>query len=123
MEKGGRGQELLNLVATGKVLSGETNDWKFAGAIWSDAYIYNVMESICMALAVSPEGDTELARAQAHLRAKMEEWIPIILAAQDKDGYIHFLHVRQPEEPGWNGFHRRQRQHAFRHRHVRRALV
>lgn len=48
MEKGGRGQELLNLIATGKVLRGEANDWKFTGAIWSDAYVYNVMESICM---------------------------------------------------------------------------
>lgn len=93
MEKGGRGQELLNLVAAAKVLRGETNDWKFAGAIWSDAYIYNVMESICMALAFSPAGDTELAQDQARLRAKMEEWIPIIVAAQDKDGYIHSYHV------------------------------
>lgn len=93
MEKGGRGQELLNLVAAGKVLRGEDNDWKFTGAIWSDAYIYNVMEAICMALAVSPAGDVELAGAQTQLRAKMEEWIPIILAAQDKDGYIHSYHV------------------------------
>ena len=93
MERGGRGQELLNLVAAAKVLRGETNEWRFTGAIWSDAYIYNVMESICMALAVSPDGDAELARAQAQIRAKMEEWIPIILAAQDKDGYIHSYHV------------------------------
>lgn len=93
MEKGGRGQELLNLVAAGKVLRGEVNDWTFTGAIWSDAYIYNVMESICMALAVSPEGDADLARAQSQLRATMEAWIPVILAAQDKDGYIHSYHV------------------------------
>jgi DUF1680 family protein len=93
MEKGGRGQELLNLVATGQVLRGETNDWKFTGAIWSDAYVYNVMESICMALAFAPEGDPVLAAAQQRLRAKMEEWIPIILAAQDRDGYIHSYHT------------------------------
>ncbi len=93
MEKGGRGQELLNLVATGKVLRGATNDWKFTGAIWSDAYVYNVMESICLALAFDPQGDPDFTAAQLGLRAKMEEWIPVILAAQDKDGYIHSYHV------------------------------
>ena len=93
MEKGGRGQELLNLTATGKVLRGEANDWKFTGAIWSDAYIYNVMESICMALAFDAAGDSALIEAQQRLRTKMEEWIPIILAAQDKDGYIHSYHM------------------------------
>jgi DUF1680 family protein len=46
-----------------------------------------------MALAFDAGGDPALAAAQQRLRAKMEEWIPIILAAQDKDGYIHSYHV------------------------------
>lgn len=92
MEKGGRGQELLNLVHTARVLKGEPAG-KFTGAPWSDAYVYNTIESICLALAVDPVGDAELARAQAFLRRKLDEWIPIVLAAQMKDGYIHSFHT------------------------------
>jgi len=32
MEKGGKGQELLNLIALGKVQRGEPADWKYTGA-------------------------------------------------------------------------------------------
>ena len=93
MERGGRGQELLNLIHTGTILKGGSVDAKFTGCPWSDAYIYNTTEAICLALAVDPEGDRALAGAQTHLRAKVEEWIPIILAAQMKDGYIHSFHT------------------------------
>jgi len=93
METGGRGQELLNLVEAGRLLSGASPQWKYTGTPWSDAYVYNTLEAICLALAMEPEGDAELARAQSFLRSKIEEWIPIILAAQDQDGYIHSFHV------------------------------
>jgi DUF1680 family protein len=93
MEAGGEGEELLNLVATGEVLAGKPPSVAFKGCAWSDAYIYNTLEAACLALEVDPAGDAELVRAQAFLRAKMEAWIPVILAAQDKDGYIHSFHV------------------------------
>jgi hypothetical protein len=93
MEAGGEGKELLNLVATGEVLSGKPPSVAFSGCPWSDAYIYNTVEAICLALEVEPDGDKELAAAQDALRAKVQEWIPIILAAQDKDGYIHSFHT------------------------------
>ncbi len=92
METGGEGQELLNLIATGRALRGE-EPGPYRGAPWSDAYIYNTMEAICLALEVAPDGDPELAAAQAFLRAKVGEWIPIILATQQPDGYIHSFHV------------------------------
>ncbi len=92
MEKGGRGQELLNLVNTAKVFAGESAS-NFTGAPWSDAYIYNTVESICLALAFDPAGDPALASAQKLLRKRLEEWIPIILAAQMDDGYIHSYHI------------------------------
>ncbi len=92
MEAGGAGQELLNLVYTAKAIRGEPHG-KYTGAPWSDAYVYNTIEAACLALAVDAEGDAELARAQAALRAKIEEWIPIILAAQLPDGYIHSFHT------------------------------
>lgn len=92
MEPGGKGQELLNLVETGKALRGQPHG-AFRGLPWSDAYVYNTVEAICLALEVDPDGDAELAEAQSFLRSKVEEWIPIMLAAQDKDGYIHSFHV------------------------------
>lgn len=91
MEAGGKGEELLNLIETGKLLHGETVG-KFRGAPWADAYVYNTIESICLALAIDPEGDETLAGAQDFLREKMEAWIGIILAAQMEDGYIHSFH-------------------------------
>ncbi len=92
MEAGGEGQELLNLVNTAKAIRGESTG-KFTGAPWSDAYVYNTIEAACLALAVDPVGDEELAAAQAYLRKKLEEWIPIVLAAQMDDGYIHSYHI------------------------------
>jgi hypothetical protein len=109
MERGGRGQELLNLEAVVKLQRGEPSDWKYTGAPWSDAYVYNTVEAICLALAVDPKDDADLARAQAFLRTKLDEWIPIILAAQDNDGYIHSFHVLNRHERysnvGWHEFY------------------
>lgn len=97
MEPGGRGQELLNLVNTAKALRGAEHG-KFTGLPWSDAYVYNTVEAICLALAVDPAGDEQLAGAQRFLRDKVEEWIPIILAAQMENGYIHSYHVLNGRE-------------------------
>lgn len=97
MEEGGRGRELLNFVQAAKVLSGEPAD-KFTGHPWSDAYVYNTIEAICLALAVEPEGDAELAEAQAMLRRKLDEWIPIVLAAQMDDGYLHTFQAVNKEK-------------------------
>ena len=92
MEAGGAGQELVNLVYTAKAIRGEPHG-KYTGAPWSDAYVYNTIEAVCLALAIDSEGDAELSKAQVALRAKVEEWIPIILAAQLPDGYIHSFHT------------------------------
>ena len=77
MEQGGDGEELCNFTGS-----------EFKGCLWSDAYPYNVVESICLALEVSPGEDEEWQKAQRFLKDKLEEWIPVILAAQDEDGYI-----------------------------------
>jgi DUF1680 family protein len=92
MEVGGEGQELLNLVHTAQVLKGEPHG-EYTGTPWSDAYVYNTIESACLALTIDPAGDQELQQAQQFLRDKIEAWIPIVLAAQCDDGYIHSFHV------------------------------
>ena len=92
MEAGGRGEELLNLVATGEVLAGKEPSVKFKGCPWSDAYPYNTVEAICLALEIDPGDEYAFAQAQTFLRGKVEEWIPIILSAQEPSGYIHSYH-------------------------------
>ncbi len=59
-----------------------------AGAPWSDAYTLNTFEAICMALMVDPCGDAGIVTAQDALRKTMDAWVPILLAAQEPDGYL-----------------------------------
>ena len=92
MEKGGQGEEYLNLVATAEKLAGKTPSVKFKGCKWSDAYPYNIIESACLALEIDPGEDEEWKSAQEYLRAKIEEWIPTFLAAQEPCGYTHSYH-------------------------------
>jgi DUF1680 family protein len=58
------------------------------GAPWADAYTLNTVESMCLALQLDPGHDPELIAAQNAIRSKLAEWIPIILAAQEPDGYL-----------------------------------
>lgn len=88
MEKGGEGEELLNLLAAGDKLRGEKPRRGFKGCKWSDAYPYNIVEAASLALELDAGDDAEFKAGQEFLRKKIEEWIPIILAAQEESGYI-----------------------------------
>lgn len=99
MEAGGAGEEYLNLVHAADYLrakaAGDTSfkPKKFKGCDWADAYPYNIVESTCLALEIDPGDDAELKAAQDWLRARLEAWIPTILAAQEPSGYIHTMHT------------------------------
>jgi len=58
------------------------------GYVFSNAWVYNTIESICVAAMVDPQGDQEVIKAQKAMKAALEDWIPKILAAQEPDGYI-----------------------------------
>lgn len=58
------------------------------GPPWANAYTHNTVESMCLALMVDARGDAETAAAQQKIRAKLDEWVPVILAAQEPDGYL-----------------------------------
>ncbi|MCX7009810.1 MAG: glycoside hydrolase family 127 protein, partial [Kiritimatiellaeota bacterium] len=58
------------------------------GPPWANAYTHNPDEAMCLALMEDAQGDAELLKAQQEIRAKLDEWIPVILAAQEADGYL-----------------------------------
>lgn len=55
---------------------------------WAEATLLNTFESMCWALTVDAQGDAEMEAAQQRIRAGVERWIPVILAAQEPDGYL-----------------------------------
>ncbi len=58
------------------------------GYPFSNAWVLNTLESACLAQQLDSTGDAELAAAQASLRETIERWIPLVLAAQEPDGYF-----------------------------------
>ncbi len=76
-----------NLIEAGNKLRGEPAKYHI-GYPFSNAWVYNTLESMCIAQMVDPQGDTDISKAQESMRAKIDEWIPMILAAQEPDGYL-----------------------------------
>src|SRR4029079_14564609 len=76
-----------NLIEAGKKLRGEPAKLH-VGYPFSNAWVYNTLESMCIAEMVDAQGDAEILKAQLDMREKIDEWIPIILAAQEPDGYL-----------------------------------
>ena len=83
-----------NFVQAGKKLAGQKNA-RHVGAPFANAWVYNTLESMCLALLVDPQGDQDIVRAQAGLRRTIEDWIPKILSAQEPDGYLHTQYTIQ----------------------------
>ncbi|HEU6453030.1 MAG TPA: beta-L-arabinofuranosidase domain-containing protein [Gemmatimonadaceae bacterium] len=78
---------LDNFIEAGKALRGEPHG-AHKGYVFADAYVHNAVEAMSIALMVDPKGDQEIVKAQEHMRATLDRWIPIILAAQEPDGYM-----------------------------------
>jgi DUF1680 family protein len=76
-----------NFVDAANKLAGQPAG-RHRGYVFSNAWVYNTIESICVALMVDPQGDQEVVEAQQSMKAAMEDWIPKILAAQEPDGYL-----------------------------------
>ncbi len=76
-----------NFIDAANKLAGKPHG-KHRGYVFSNAWVYNTIESICVALMVDPQGDEEIVKAQKEMRITLEDWIPKILAAQESDGYV-----------------------------------
>jgi uncharacterized protein len=79
---------LDNFIEAAKALKGQPHA-RHKGYVFSNAWVHQTVESMCIALMVDPQGDQEVIAAQEKMKKKLEEWIPIILAAQEPDGYLH----------------------------------
>lgn len=78
---------LDNFIEAARALRGEPHG-KHKGFVFSNAWVYQTVEAMCEALMVDPQGDKEIIAAQDKMKAALERWIPIILAAQEPDGYL-----------------------------------
>ena len=78
---------LDNFIEAAKALRGEPHG-KHKGYVFANAWVHQTVEAMCEALMVEPKDDTAMIAAQQKMRLTLERWIPIILAAQEPDGYL-----------------------------------
>ncbi len=76
-----------NFIQAGNKLAGQAST-RHVGYPFANAYVHNAVESMCVALLADAQGDAEILAAQAAMRLKLDDWIPLILAAQEPDGYL-----------------------------------
>jgi DUF1680 family protein len=96
-----------NFIDAANALAGKPHG-RHRGYVFSNAWVYNTIESICIALMIDPQGDQQIIEAQKAMRATLEDWIPKILAAQEPDGYLQTaftLSDRQRWSPRTRGDH------------------
>jgi uncharacterized protein len=94
---------IQNFAEAGRKLAG-ANDARHVGAVFANTWVYNTLESICLALMLDAQGDAEILRAQAAMRKTLEDWIPKMLSAQEPDGYLHTMYTIQGQ-PRWSNKH------------------
>jgi DUF1680 family protein len=97
-----------NFIEAGKANRGEPHAGH-KGYVFSNAWVHQTVESMCIALMVDPQGDAEIVKAQELMRATLERWIPIILAAQMPDGYLQTAYIladRKTWPERWSPDHR-----------------
>jgi DUF1680 family protein len=79
---------IQNFVEAGRKLAG-AKDARHVGAVFANTWVYNTVESMCVALMVDAQGDSQIMAAQAAMRRTLDDWVPKILSAQEPDGYLH----------------------------------
>ena len=97
-----------NFIEAGKANRGEAHG-KHKGYVFSNAWVHQTVESMCIALMVDAQGDQEILDAQQRMRDTLERWIPIILAAQMPDGYLQTAYIladRKTWPERWSPDHR-----------------
>ncbi len=87
---------LDNFIEAAKALRGEAHG-THKGYVFSNAWVHQTVEAMCIALMVDPKGDKDIIAAQEKMKATLEKWIPVILSAQEPDGYLQTAYtLRDP---------------------------
>jgi uncharacterized protein len=99
---------LDNFIEAAKALNGQPHG-RHKGYVFSNAWVHQTVEAMCIALMVDPQGDTDIIASQQQMKETLERWIPIVLAAQEPDGYLQTAYTlsdrsRWPEH--WMPEHR-----------------
>ncbi len=97
-----------NFVEAAKANRGEPHK-PHRGYVFSNAWVHQTVESMCIALMVDPQGDAEMISAQERMRTTLERWIPVILEAQMPDGYLQTAYIladRKEWPERWSPAHR-----------------
>ena len=94
---------IRNFEEVGKKLRGQPHE-SHMGPPFADAFIYDALESLCLALLLDPKGDPEIRAAQRLFSRTVEDWIPKILSAQSPDGYIQNFETNSGS-PRWSNVH------------------
>ncbi len=81
-----------NFVQAGKKLAGQPGA-RQVGPVFANAWVYNTVEAMSLALMVDASGDSQITAAQAAMRKTLDDWIPKLLSAQEPDGYLHTLYT------------------------------
>ncbi len=76
-----------NFIEAAKALRGEPHA-RHKGYVFSNAWVHQTVEAMSIALMVDAHGDPDILAAQAKMKATLDKWIPIILDAQEPDGYL-----------------------------------
>ena len=76
-----------NFINAGKALRGEPHGYH-KGYVFSNAWVHQTVEAMSIALMIDPQGDPDIIKAHEKFRKTLDTWIPIILAAQEPDGYL-----------------------------------
>lgn len=92
-----------NFIQAGNKLAGRPHAGH-QGAVFANAWVYNTVESMCVALMVDPQGDPQLIQAQQAIGEKLEDWIPKLLSAQEPDGYLQTCYTLN-DLPRWQNRH------------------
>ncbi|MEJ5171247.1 MAG: beta-L-arabinofuranosidase domain-containing protein, partial [Fimbriimonadales bacterium] len=89
------------------------------GYPFADAYAYDTLEAMSLALFLDAAGDPEIARAQALFRRTIARWVPRIVAAQHPDGYLQTFETIRGL-PRWSNVHNHE---AFNLGHLLEAAM
>ncbi|MDQ2844193.1 MAG: glycoside hydrolase family 127 protein [Acidobacteriota bacterium] len=97
-----------NFIEAAKANRGQPHA-RHKGYVFSNAWVHQTVESMCIALMVDAKGDPEVLAAQQHMHGTLDRWIPIILAAQMPDGYLQTAYIladRKDWPERWSPEHR-----------------